>query len=105
MGALGHAELRERSADAGRTHRTLGIAGAISQRAGGGDGLNDPSAARDQVLERVGDRAEAQVLVTTGPSELTRFANSFIHQNVGEMHSEVALMISALVHVLAVHMY
>ncbi len=56
--------------------------------------MNDPSAARDQVLERVGDRAEAQVLVTTGPSELTRFANSFIHQNVGEMHSEVALTLA-----------
>ncbi len=56
--------------------------------------MNDPSTARDQILERVGDRAEAQVLVTTGPSELTRFANSFIHQNVGEMHSEVALTLA-----------
>ena len=53
----------------------------------------DPGSVRDQVLERVGDRAEAQVVVTTGPSELTRFANSFIHQNVGEVKSQVTLTV------------
>ena len=38
----------------------------------------------DQTLEIVGDRAEAQVVAKTGTSELTRFANSFIHQNVSD---------------------
>ncbi len=38
----------------------------------------------DLVLEMVGDRAEAQVRVTGGDASLTRFANSYIHQNVGE---------------------
>lgn len=53
----------------------------------------DPTSVRDQLLERVADRAEAQVVVTVGPSELTRFANSFIHQNVGEIKSRVALTV------------
>ena len=55
----------------------------------------DPTTVRDQLLERVGDRAEAQVVVTVGPSELTRFANSFIHQNVGEIKSRVALTVAS----------
>ncbi len=38
----------------------------------------------EQVLDRVGDRAEAEVWVAQTRSELTRFANSFIHQHVGE---------------------
>ena len=38
----------------------------------------------EQVLELVGDRAEAIVSATTGVSALTRFANSSIHQNVAE---------------------
>jgi len=38
----------------------------------------------EQVLDLVGDRAEAIVSVTTGVSALTRFANSSIHQNVAE---------------------
>ncbi len=38
----------------------------------------------EQVLDLVGDRAEAQVRVTGGREALTRFANSFIHQNVAE---------------------
>src|SRR5207253_9859693 len=37
-----------------------------------------------RVLDLVGDRAEAEVTVTSGRSGLTRFANSFIHQNVAE---------------------
>ena len=55
--------------------------------------MTDPIAARDQVLERLGDRAGAQVVVTMGPYELTRFANSFIHQNVGEIRSSVVLTV------------
>ncbi|MCP4221994.1 MAG: TldD/PmbA family protein, partial [Actinomycetia bacterium] len=38
----------------------------------------------DRVIELVGDRAEAQVTVDGTEHALTRFANSFIHQNVGE---------------------
>ena len=38
----------------------------------------------ERVLARVGDRAEAEVTVTTGAEALTRFATSFIHQNVAD---------------------
>lgn len=38
----------------------------------------------DEVLRLVGDRAEVEVTATAGTSSLTRFANSFVHQNVGE---------------------
>jgi predicted Zn-dependent protease len=43
------------------------------------------------VLELVGDRAEAEVVVSGGVAALTRFANSFIHQNVAEEGYEVGL--------------
>ncbi|MDJ0664140.1 MAG: TldD/PmbA family protein [Acidimicrobiia bacterium] len=46
------------------------------------------------VLERVGDRAEAEVVVTGGVSSLTRFANSFIHQNVAEEGHGVSLRVA-----------
>ena len=38
----------------------------------------------DEVLRLVGDRAEVEVTARAGMSSLTRFANSFVHQNVGE---------------------
>lgn len=38
----------------------------------------------DRVVEMVGDRAEAEAVATVGTAALTRFANSFIHQNVAE---------------------
>ncbi|MGH8934970.1 MAG: TldD/PmbA family protein [Acidimicrobiia bacterium] len=47
----------------------------------------------EQVLELVGRRAEAQVMVAGGRSALTRFANSFIHQNVGEDQLSVNLKV------------
>jgi len=47
-----------------------------------------------QVLETVGDRAEAEVVVTGGVSALTRFANSFIHQNVAEEGYSVSLRVA-----------
>ncbi len=50
----------------------------------GGNGGDLLLAACERVLELVGDRAEAEVAVSTGRSALTRFANSFIHQNVAE---------------------
>ena len=39
-----------------------------------------------EVLMIVADRAEAEVTVSEGRHALTRFANSFIHQNVAEDH-------------------
>lgn len=48
----------------------------------------------EQVLDLVGDRAEAQVLAVSGPSALTRFANSFIHQNVAEERLTVRLKVA-----------
>ncbi|MFO7700812.1 MAG: TldD/PmbA family protein [Acidimicrobiia bacterium] len=46
------------------------------------------------VLDLVSDRADAEVLVGVGTSSLTRFANSFIHQNVSEDVSEVMLRVA-----------
>lgn len=51
----------------------------------------DPQALADRVVEMVGDEAEARVLVETGNRSLTRFANSYIHQNVGEDSLGVSL--------------
>jgi predicted Zn-dependent protease len=47
-----------------------------------------------EVLDRVGDRAEAEIVVTGGVSGLTRFANSFIHQNVAEEGYVVSLRVA-----------
>lgn len=46
--------------------------------------MADLAALADSIIQVVGDRAEAEVSVTGGTSALTRFANSFIHQNVAE---------------------
>jgi len=46
------------------------------------------------VAELVGGGAEAQVTVQAGRSALTRFANSFIHQNVDDDTSTVALTVT-----------
>jgi predicted Zn-dependent protease len=48
----------------------------------------------DLVLGYVGDRAEAEVQIGGGTSALTRFANSFIHQNVGEEGDAVSLRVA-----------
>ncbi len=48
----------------------------------------------ERILQRVGDRADAQVTVSRGPEALTRFANSFIHQNVAEEAVAVALTVA-----------
>jgi predicted Zn-dependent protease len=53
-----------------------------------------PVAICEEVLALVGDRAEAEVSVTTGASSLTRFANSVIHQNVGEELRRVELRVA-----------
>jgi predicted Zn-dependent protease len=46
------------------------------------------------VLDMVGDRCEAEVNVEVGTTSLTRFANSFIHQNVSEDVEEVMLKVA-----------
>ncbi len=48
----------------------------------------------DQVLSIVGDRAEAAVYSRVGTAALTRFANSFIHQNVSDQVADVSLTIA-----------
>lgn len=49
----------------------------------------------ERVVELVGDRGEAQVTARRGRPALTRFANSFIHQNVGEEGISVSLKVAA----------
>ncbi len=56
-----------------------------------------PNEVADQVIEMVrtaAPKAEAEVTVRTGTEALTRFAGSFIHQNVAEETSHIALRIS-----------
>ncbi len=68
----------------------------------GGPGIASGVAAR--VLELVRDRApgaQAEVVVRSGTSALTRFANSFIHQNVAEDLNHVALRVALDGHVAA----
>jgi predicted Zn-dependent protease len=56
--------------------------------------MNRDQALVNEVLGMVGDRCEAEVLVDVGTSSLTRFANSFIHQNVSEEIEEVTLKVA-----------
>ena len=75
--------------------------GAAGVGAAGAMGA-DPAAVAERLLALVRGRsasAEAEVRVTTGVSALTRFANSFIHQNVAEEMSSVALRIALDGHV------
>jgi predicted Zn-dependent protease len=46
------------------------------------------------VLHLVGTDAEAEVTITTGPEALTRFATSFIHQNVADDARQVHLRVA-----------
>ena len=52
------------------------------------------AAIAERVLEHVGDEAEAEVVVTAGTDGLTRFANSFIHQNVAEEGVSIRLRVA-----------
>ena len=47
----------------------------------------------ERVLSRVGSDADAEVTVTTGTDALTRFATSFIHQNVTDAVQRVHLRV------------
>ncbi len=53
----------------------------------------------DRVLARVGDSAEAEVTVSSGTDALTRFATSFIHQNVADAVSRIHLRVALDGHV------
>ena len=57
--------------------------------------MTDARTAADRLIEIIGDRAEAEAIVAVGRAELTRFANSFIHQNVGEEYVNVRLRVAA----------
>ncbi len=54
----------------------------------------EPQSLCEQVLDHVGDRAEAVVTAVHGMAGLTRFANSFIHQNVAEEELTVGLKLA-----------
>jgi predicted Zn-dependent protease len=56
--------------------------------------MNRETQIAERILELVGDRAEAEVLASTGNLALTRFANSFIHQNVAEEGEAVSLRVA-----------
>ncbi|MEN8040611.1 MAG: TldD/PmbA family protein [Actinomycetota bacterium] len=47
----------------------------------------------NETLEMVGDRCEAEVTADVGTHSLTRFANSFIHQNVSEDVEQLTLKV------------
>lgn len=55
----------------------------------------EPEEICEAVLDLVGGRAEAAVTVCRLSEGLTRFARSFIHQNVGDEHVSVALDVVA----------
>jgi predicted Zn-dependent protease len=57
--------------------------------------MTDPGELCERVIELVGDRGEAQVTARRGRPALTRFANSFIHQNVGEDGISITLKVAA----------
>lgn len=56
--------------------------------------MSEPMEIAERVLSRVGDRAEAEVTVTTGAEALTRFATGFIHQNVADAVRAVHLRLA-----------
>src|SRR4029077_4191835 len=113
LDAVGHAKLRERSADANHGHRTWCVSLAISQRAhwrgvlqtmksrrkssstrSGSHARLDQQLTGERDLRRIVDTvlrlaksigvAETEVHVDETISALTRFANNAIHQNVAE---------------------
>ena len=50
-----------------------------------------PEATSDRLLELVSQGFDCEVIVTSGTNSLTRFANSFIHQNVSEETTSASL--------------
>jgi predicted Zn-dependent protease len=67
------------------------------RREGRSDGPLDPMPVAERVLELVRAKAtaaEAEVSVERGTAALTRFANSFIHQNVAEEINHIVLRVA-----------
>ncbi len=54
----------------------------------------EPVAIAQRLVEMVGDQAEAQATVGVGETALTRFANSFIHQNVADATRTVTVKVA-----------
>ncbi|MTV24352.1 TldD/PmbA family protein [Nitriliruptoraceae bacterium ZYF776] len=102
MVPVGGAQLRQGPTHADRSHRPPCVAGPLPWRARRRDGLrgdvvNDLDELQqlaDDVVGLVGDRAEANVRATRTRHGLTRFANSSIHQHVGEDTRQVAITVS-----------
>ena len=65
----------------------------------------EPMMLAERLVEIVGRRAEAAVTVTHSRQGLTRFANSFIHQNVVDEHTEIYLQLSVDGHPAAASTY
>src|SRR5262249_55319840 len=94
---VGHAQLRQGPARPGGPHRAPGGAGPLHRGTGRGARMTTVTeldlAAR--VLEWVrvlgGPGTEAEVLVERRALALTRFANSYIHQNVADSTTSVRL--------------
>ena len=57
--------------------------------------MTTPEQSAERVMDLVPDGMEAAVIVTSGESALTRFANSFIHQNVAEESTAISLTLIA----------
>jgi predicted Zn-dependent protease len=66
----------------------------VSPVPGAAPETTDPRDLCARVVELVGGRGEAQVTARRGRPALTRFANSFIHQNVGEEGVSVSLKLA-----------
>src|SRR5680860_373016 len=92
---LGYTQLRQRTADAGWTHRPLCFTGKIPRRTRGGARMSRELDISERIVGLVGDSGEAEVTVFAGPTGLTRFANSYIHQNVAEEQLAVSLKVAA----------
>ncbi|MCB2223227.1 MAG: TldD/PmbA family protein [Actinobacteria bacterium] len=56
--------------------------------------MTEPAAIAQRIVDMVGDRAEAQASVVTGEAALTRFANSFIHQNVADTARNITVKVA-----------
>jgi predicted Zn-dependent protease len=56
--------------------------------------MKAPVDVAQRIVEMVGGRAEAQASMVAGEAALTRFANSFIHQNVAEATAAVTVRVA-----------
>ncbi len=88
--------------------RVTGVAPGETRAAVSGAGAPEMGLDTAQrVLDLVAARAagaEAEVTVESGVSALTRFANSFIHQNVAEAVNRISLRVALDGHVSAAHL-